>query len=283
MANEPVEPGVPPASTARTGEEWTSDVWAAGDYERTAIQYLPMAARLVDDVEVDADDTVLDIGTGTGNVAITAARQGATVSGIDICGDLLETARSRAATLGHPDVAFDDGDAAQLPYPDDSFDVTVSALGHMYADPPSAAAEELIRVTRPGGRIGFTAWGPMSLYARMAGVALQHVPPSALPEYTEPPFLWGDPESVRDRLEPYVATLEIDTSELAYPTVSPAAWWKETKRKSGMFHQLISSLDPESLEDLEGDMLPVIGSGFDSKENAVQLSYLQTVATLPKA
>lgn len=264
-------------------DEWARTVWSAGDYAQTAKQYLPMAARLVDGVGIDPDDEVLDIGTGTGNAAITAARVGADVIGIDISEDLLDTARRRTDTIEYSNITFDAGDAAALPYADDTFDVTISNLGHMYADPPDTAARELIRVTRPGGRIGFTSWTPMSLFPRMAGVALQHVPPSALPDFTEPPFLWGDESTVRDRLEGDVSDLTSETLELEYPTVGPTAFWEETKRTSGMFEKMIAPLGEGDTNALDADMRSAIESSFNDSENVMTLAYLQSTATVTKA
>ena len=262
------------------GDEWGRDVWSAGDYARTAKQYLPMAARLVDRVGIGPDDAVLDIGTGTGNVAITAARGGADVVGIDISDDLLDTARRRAETLECPNITFDAGDAAALPYPDDAFDATLSNLGHMYADPPHTVAKELIRVTRPGGRIGFTSWTPMSMYPRMAGVAMQYVSPAALPDYTAPPFLWGDEATVRERLEGDVSDLSAEQLEIGYPTVDPQEFWEETKQTSGVFEKLISPLDKRDAEALDADMRPALEAAFDASENVMPLIYLQSIATV---
>ena len=262
------------------GDEWKRDVWGAGDYARTAKQYLPMAARLADAVGIEASDRVLDVGTGTGNLAIPAARAGADVTGIDICTELLETARARTEAVEVGDIAFDTGDAADLPYADDTFDVTVSNVGHMYADPPMAAARELLRVTRPGGRVGFTAWTPMSLYPRMAGVALQHVPPTALPDYTEPPFMWGDVATVRDRLADDLVELTTETREITYPTVAPTAFWDETKETSGMFQKLVSSIDDAARKELDADMVAVIDSAFDPSENGIPLRYLEAIGTV---
>lgn len=262
------------------GEEWGRDVWAAGEYSCVATQYLPMAARLADVVGIDANDRVLDIGTGTGNLAITAARSGATVTGLDICDDLVQRARDRADAVGLDTIAFDVGDAADLPYAENAFDIAVSNLGHMYADPPSAAARELIRVTRPGGRIGFTSWTPMSLYPRLAGVAVQHVPFSALPNYSEPPFMWGDEDTVRDRLAGDVAALTAESAQIRYPAVAPTAFWEETKQTSGMFKKLVSSLDRDETQRMDSEMISVIDSVFDGSSNTVPLLYLQTVATV---
>lgn len=263
------------------GDVWDGGVWAAGEYARAATQYLPMAARLADAVGIDANDQVLDIGTGTGNLAITAARRGADVTGVDICEELLKQARERTQTYQVDNIVLDAGDAADLPFSDDTFDVVVSNLGHMYADPPSTVARELIRVTRPGGRIGFTSWTPMSLYPRMAGAAIGHVPPSALPDYSEPPFMWGDETTVRDRLGELVVGLSATTADIGYPAVGPEAFWEETKQTSGMFRKLLTSLDEETKAELESEMIAVISSAFDSTENIVPLSYLQTTATVP--
>lgn len=266
-----------PSDAGGFDDDWERDVWASGDYARTAKQYLPMAARVVDAVGLEAGDRVLDVGTGTGNLALTASKTGADVTGIDICPDLLETARERTGTLGIEEITFETGDAADLPYADDSFDVTVSNLGHMYADPPMAAANELLRVTRPGGRIAFTAWTPMSLYPRMAGVALQHVPPSALPDYTEPPFMWGDEATVRDRLADDLAELTTKTRVCTYPAVSPRAFWEETKATSGMFQLLVSSVDATTRQELDAAMVETIDSMFDPTENEVTLQYLTVI------
>ena len=262
-------------------DEWNRDIWATGEYARTAKHYLAMAARLADTVGIETGDRLLDIGTGTGNLAMTAARAGAEVTGVDSCPERLQTARERTAATEVGEITFDTGDAAALPYAEDTFDVVVSNLGHMYADPPSASTSELLRVTRPGGRIGFTAWTPMRLYPRMAGVALQYVPASVLPDYTEPPFLWGDEETVRHRLGDALVDLTAEPRELAYPAVAPEAFWEETKETSGVFQTLVSSVDEATRAELDHEMADLIDTAFEPATNDVSLEYLEVSGTLP--
>lgn len=148
-----------------------------------------MAARLVEATAVDGDDTVLDIACGTGNVAITAARRGAAVRGLDLTPAMIEQARNNANVAGVAEIEWRQGDATLLPYDADSFDVTLSSLGHIYAEPPAVAGRELTRVTRPGGRIGFTAWTPSSLFPMLAGTLVSHLDPADHPSFSEPRHL----------------------------------------------------------------------------------------------
>lgn len=160
-----------------------------------------MAGRLVESTDVEANDAVLDVGCGTGNVAITAARRGADVAALDVTPAMLEAAQENA-TVAAVDIAFREGTATDLPYAADAFDVTVSALGHIYGDPPEATARELIRLTRPGGRIGFTSWTPTSLYPILARLLVSSLPPNPRAEFSEPPFMWGDPDVVETDWDP---------------------------------------------------------------------------------
>jgi ubiquinone/menaquinone biosynthesis C-methylase UbiE len=136
-----------------------SDVWGAGTYERFAARLGPVQDQLVNLLGIGAGDRVLDLATGTGEVAFRAARRGATVSAIDIAGPMLEKARAAAAGEGL-DVSFELGDVEYLPYEDACFDVLVSNFGLVFAPDHVNVAAELGRVACPGGRVGFTAWKP---------------------------------------------------------------------------------------------------------------------------
>ena len=136
-----------------------SDVWSVGAYERLAARFRPVHDQLVHLLDVSPGDRVLDLATGTGEVAVRAARRGATVTGIDIAAPMLAKARARAADE-EVDVAFDLGDVKYLPYEDACFDVLVSCFGLVFAPDHANVAAELARVACPGARLGFSAWKP---------------------------------------------------------------------------------------------------------------------------
>src|SRR6478735_5288051 len=134
-------------------------VWSSGDYNKIAALTVPVSEHLVDRVGVSPNDRVLDVATGTGHVALAAARRSAESVGIDYVPGLLEIARRRAEAEDLV-VELAEADAEHLPREDASFDVVLSAIGVMFAADHDAAARELVRVTRPGGRIGLASWTP---------------------------------------------------------------------------------------------------------------------------
>jgi SAM-dependent methyltransferase len=141
---------------------------------------------------------ILDVATGTGNLAIPAARTGATVTAIDIAPNLLVQARERASAADLT-IQFDEGDAEALPYPDASFDAVLSMFGAIFAPRPELVASEFARVLKPGGLLAMANWNPASFTARMFEVSSTGVlPPPGVP----PPVLWGDDTTVRSRLTP---------------------------------------------------------------------------------
>jgi len=260
-------------------EPHVTDAWSSGSYEEIAPNYLPLAGHLVERTAVEAGDAVLDVGCGTGSVAVTAARRGADVTGVDITPSMLAAARENAAIAG-VDVDWREGDATDLPLPDDAVDVTLSSLGHMYGDPPGEAAAELVRVTRPGGRIGFTAWTPTGVFPFMAGVVTTYLSPADLPDYAEPPFLWGDSDVVEDRLGGRVDSLAFETETALYPALSPEHFWREMATTSGVFAEFVAAVPDDDREALREELIETIRPYFDERGNAVELEYLLTAATL---
>ena len=162
--------------------------WASGDYAEIGTLIVPMSERLADAADLRAGSTVLDVASGSGNMAIAAARLGCEVTGVDYVASLLDRGIERAAAE-RLDIAFQLGDAEELPFPDDSFDATVSVVGAMFAPDHERAAAELVRVTRPGGTIALASWTPDSFVAAMFRTVAAHVPP---PRGVASPLLWGD-------------------------------------------------------------------------------------------
>ena len=136
-----------------------SEVWSVGTYERFAARLAPVQDQLVNLLQIGSGDRVLDLATGTGEVALRAARNGAAVSAIDIAGPMISKARANAEQAG-VEIAFEEGDVEYLPYEDACFDVLVSNFGLIFAPDHANVASELARVVCAGGRLGFTAWKP---------------------------------------------------------------------------------------------------------------------------
>lgn len=150
---------------------------------------------LCDSIPVYAGQKVLDVATGAGNTAIAAARRGCQVTGIDFVGALLDRGRERAAAE-RLKIDFQFGDAAAIPFPDNSFDVVLTTFGAIFAPDPLQAAKELLRVTRPGGHVGMANWVPDGFVGEMFKVSAAYAPP---PPNIPPPALWGVPDVVRER------------------------------------------------------------------------------------
>ncbi|HVN62383.1 MAG TPA: class I SAM-dependent methyltransferase [Gaiellaceae bacterium] len=171
--------------------------WAAGDYPAIAQRQLwPVGSRIVEAAGVGPGEDVLDVACGTGNAALRAAQAGGTVIAVDLTPELFEAGRRLAAEA---QVAIDwvQGDAEELPFEDESFDVVLSTFGCMFAPRHAVTAQELARVLRPGGRLGITSWTPEGGTGQLFRAVGKYLPtPSPL---AEPPLLWGS--------EPYVEAL----------------------------------------------------------------------------
>lgn len=163
--------------------------WGAGDFAPFAAMIWDSGGRLVERMGVGPGDAVLDVGCGTGNLAIQAALAGARVTGVDIAPEMIARARSAAAEAG-VEVEWIVGDAEDLPVADASADVVVSSFGCMFAPRHAVAAREIARAVRPGGRIGLLTWPPDSAVGDFLSLAARHMPPP--PAVAESPLLWGD-------------------------------------------------------------------------------------------
>ncbi|MBB6142136.1 2-polyprenyl-3-methyl-5-hydroxy-6-metoxy-1,4-benzoquinol methylase [Silvibacterium bohemicum] len=180
--------------------------WTSGDFGKVAPQMASEAETFVGRLGITPEMRVLDVACGTGNLAIPAARRGATVTGLDIAPNLLEQARQRAAEEKLAAV-FVEGDAEQLPFPDEHFDVVMSMFGAMFAPRPELVAKELARVCKPGGKVAMANWTFTGAGAKMSAVTAKYLPPPAdIPS----PGLWGDQAIVRERLAAH--GLQVETT-----------------------------------------------------------------------
>src|SRR3954447_5897031 len=173
------------------GAERTRELWSVGDYQRVGVRLVPASEQLVADLQVRPGERLLDVAAGTGNTALAAARRDADVVCTDIVPELLEYARRRADLEGL--ACEPEGAAAQsLPYEDGSFDVVTSTIGVVFAADAEQAASELVRVLRPGGRFGLTAWVPQAPGGKLLQLVRQHDPG----DNPGDPLRWGTRDGV---------------------------------------------------------------------------------------
>jgi ubiquinone/menaquinone biosynthesis C-methylase UbiE len=173
-------------------------MWALGDYPAVATQLISELGRvLVTAAGVRRGDRVLDVAAGTGNAAVPAALTGADVVASDLTPELFAAGRAFAASKG-VDLSWEEGDAEALPYADGAFDVVLSSVGVMFAPHHQQAADELVRVCRPGGRIGLISWTPEGFVGELFRTMRPYAP--APPPGAQPPPLWGDEGHVRSLL-----------------------------------------------------------------------------------
>ena len=230
-------------------------MWALGDYPAVAIDLIPdLGPALVAATGVRAGDRVLDVAGGTGNAAVPAALAGADVIASDLTPELFPAGREFAARHGAT-VAFEEGDAEALPYADESFDVVLSCVGVMFAPHHQRAADELLRVCRPGGRIGLLSWTPTGFVGELFRTMKPYAPPP--PPGAQPAPLWGDEDHVRGLLGDGVTDLVAQRQTLAveqFPT--PEAWreyWKTVYGPTIAVYRHIAG-DPEEVAALDRDL-----------------------------
>ena len=183
-------------------------MWALGDYASVAAEVIPaLGERLAEATGCGPGQRVLDVAAGSGNAAIPAARRGARVVASDLTPELLETGREKAEAEGL-ELEWRQADAEALPFDDAEFDAVISCVGVMFAPHHQAAADELVRVTRPGGRIGLISWTPEGFIGQMFAAMKPYAP--APPPGAQPPPLWGSEDHVRallgDRVEELTMT-----------------------------------------------------------------------------
>jgi SAM-dependent methyltransferase len=171
-------------------------MWSTGDFHRIGVSQVVVGERLAVALQVHAGERVLDVAGGSGNTALACARRWADVTCTDYVPDLLEHAAARAATEGLP-LRTEVADAQDLPYPDGAFDVVTSTFGAMFAPDQPRTAGELLRVLRPGGRLGLASWTPQGWVGEMFRLNAGLRP---LPEGVRPPVVWGTREGVEELL-----------------------------------------------------------------------------------
>lgn len=237
---------------------------------------IPQAPRLVRHAKVRSGDRVLDVGCGTGVVAITAAKHGAHATGIDLTPELLERARQNAS-ISELSVDWREGDAENLPFDDGSFDVVVSQFGHIFAPRPEVAIAEMLRVLKPGGTIAFSSWPPELHVGRSFALISKYLPP---PPGVPSPALWGDPRVIQERLGSKVKDIVFDRACMMLPILSLQLHRATAERTIGPLIKLVETLsasDPAKLAQLRAEAQALAAEYVE--RNILRQDYLLTRAT----
>lgn len=251
--------------------------WASGDFDRIGMTLTIVGELLCEAVDLRADQEVLDVATGSGNTAIAAARRWCKVSGVDYVPALLERGRERARVEGI-EVDFREGDAEAIPFPDASFDVVLSTYGSMFAPNQERAAGELVRVCRPGGKIGMANWVPDSFIGDLFRTTGKHVPP---PAGLKPPVLWGTEERLRELWGGTIASLQVTRRTYAFRYRSAKHWLDYFRGYYGPTLKAFEVLDGPAQERLAEDILALLTRYNRSGDETlvVPSDYLEVVAT----
>ena len=258
-------------------KERQQKTWATGDFGMIATAIVIVGEYLCEAVDLRAGQKVIDVATGSGNTAIAAARRNCEVTGIDFVPALLERGRERAeAERLHVD--FRDGDAESIPFGDASFDVVLSTFGVMFAPDQEKAAAELLRVCRPGGRIGLACWTPEGFTGRWFRASSKYLPPP--PEGVRPPIQWGTEERVRELLGAGVSSLRMNRRDFVFRFRSPEDWLTYFKKYFGPTIRAFETVAPEKRPEMEREILDLARSFNISGDDTlvVPAEYLEVVA-----
>ena len=249
-------------------------MWASGDFAVIGATLQIVGEQLCEAVDVRGGERVLDVAAGNGNATLAAAHRFARVTSTDYVPALLERGRARAEAEGLA-VTFEVADAEALPYANNSFDLVLSTFGVMFAPDQRRAAREMLRVCRPGGRIGLASWTPAGFVGDMLRVVGRHVPP--IPGVASP-ALWGKPDHLAT-LFPNVSGLTSAVRYFAFRYESAAHFVDIFRRYYGPVHKAFGALDSERQAALEADLLALLRQADTggSRGLVVAGEYLETV------
>lgn len=251
--------------------------WATGDYGMIGSTLPLISEQLCEAVDLRAGQKVLDVATGHGNTALAAARRFCVVVGLDYVPALLERGWERAAVERLP-VSFQQGDVEALPFRDATFDAVLSTLGVMFAPDHQQTADELLRVCRPGGKIGLASWTPTGFIGAVFRTITRHVPP---PVELPPATLWGTEAYLYKLFGRGISDLQTKRRDFMFRYPSPQAWIEFFREYYGPMARAFAALDPLGQHALNRDLLGLIAWYNRSGDTTMVVpgEYLEAVAT----
>lgn len=253
--------------------------WAEGDFSMVASLVFHSAEDLAEALEIFPGERVLDVACGSGNGAISAARRTwSTVTGVDFVPELLERGRERAAAERLP-VEFQEADAQALPFDDGEFDVAMSIFGAMFAPDQEQTAAELLRVVRPGGRIGMANWCPDGSLTGLFLAVAKHT--GGPPPGVVPPILWGSEDRVRELFGDGVSELRFERLKSRQGFRSAEHYLDFFRTYFGPVKSAFEQVGPAGEKALADDLRAFLEEANTAGERAlvIEPEYLRVVAT----
>jgi ubiquinone/menaquinone biosynthesis C-methylase UbiE len=250
-------------------------MWSAGDYSAVGSGFVLLSELMCEAADLRSGERVLDVGTGAGNGAIAAARRFCDVVGIDYVPALLDRARRRADAEGLS-VTFQEGDAENIPFPDESFDVVLSVIGAMFAPNQEKTASELLRVCRRGGRIVMANWTPEGSVGELFRLTGRYLPP---PPGVKPATLWGTETGIRKLLG---QSVEIETRRREFVSRAPSSAFlvEYFAKYFGPTVKTLEALDDEAKVAFRQDFIE-LGERFNRSDDGTLVlveEYLEVIA-----
>lgn len=251
-------------------------VWSSGDYAILGTTLQIMGENLCEAVDVRAGSQVLDVAAGNGNATLAAARRFAHVTSTDYVGALLERGRERAAAE-RLQVTFREADAEALPFADALFDVALSTVGVMFTPNQPQAAAELLRVVRPGGRIGLACWTPEGFIGQVLKTVGRHLP--APPAGLNSPLRWGTEAGLRALFAGQ--RIQVTPREFMFRYESAQHWVDVFRAFYGPVHRAFAALAPDRQQQLEGEIVALLArfNRAGPESLVVPGAYLEVVIT----
>lgn len=251
--------------------------WSSGDYAVVGTTLQIVGEDLCEALDIRAGQKVLDVAAGNGNVSLAAARRWCDVIATDYVPALLEKARERAAAE-RLQIEFREADAEALPFKDHSFDVVVSTFGVMFTPSQQKAADELMRVCKPGGKIGLANWTPDGFIGQLFKTIGKHLPP---PAGVKSPALWGTQALITEMFAAHAASIKSAPRNFVFRYRSPQHWLDIFKTYYGPVLKAFAGLQPSAQAALTNDIIALIDR-FNRSGDAsmvVPSEYLEIVIT----
>ncbi|MGE8681717.1 MAG: class I SAM-dependent methyltransferase [Achromobacter marplatensis] len=271
---QPQAAAQPDLAALKTRQQAT---WSSGDYAVVGTTLQIVGEQLCESLDVRAGQKVLDVAAGNGNASLAAARRWCEVVATDYVPALLGRARERAAAE-RLKIEFQEADAEALPFAPASFDAVVSTFGVMFTADHDKAAAELVRVCRPGGKIGMANWTPEGFIGQIFKTIGKHLPP---PAGVKSPALWGTRARIDEMFGSHASAIQAEPRHFVFRYRSPEHWLQVFKTYYGPLLKAFAALEPAAQAALESDLIAQIDR-FNRSGDAgmvVPSEYLEIVIT----